>query len=411
MLLRLVLAAGVVVLAWSAPAGAKEKLDVTVSYVVAPPRPLPSGLHAVAVLDAGVQSRGPRQDDRERKWAQIAADMIEGMLQSAADMPGGLQVVDRGLTRQILAEQDLKLAGLVEGSTATQAGKLLNVQGLITSSLTIQIETQETARQTVDWGAVLGGAVRVMAPPSEPRSKVRVYRDRRTGRVLYAERVYSQGYQPAPAPRMPTREVREISRRMMVQCKFALVDAATGQALVVYAPPPFRKDDETAPSFAFGGEGELNPIDPFIGELVERAVSEFVAQLVPSRVEVTYQLVGKDQAEAGVRALRADDYATAISHFQAGLAKKFRPETLFALGVTYELMGSPAQALDVYRRLTALEDLDSDDLEIYLAAKKRLSEHLPRIVGANQTGVAAPPPPNSGGPVIRDLPPTPPDDD
>jgi hypothetical protein len=404
MIVRLCAIAGVVAAAGIAPAVAKEKLDVTVSYIVAPPRPLPAGLSAVAVLDAGVQSRGPRQDERERKWSQIAGDMIEGMLQSSSDMPGGLQVVDRGLTRQILAEQDLKLAGLVEGAAATQAGRLLNVQGLITSSLTIQIETQETARQTVDWGAVLGGAVRLMAPPAEPRSKVRVYRDRRTGRVLYAERVYSRGYQAAPAPRMPTRAVREISRRMMVQCKFALVDATTGQSLVVYAPPPFRKEDESAPSFAFGGEGELNPIDPFIGELVERAVGEFVAQLVPSRVEVTYQLVGKDQAEAGIRALRADDYAAAITHFQAALAKKFRPESLFALGVTYELMGSPAQALDVYRRLTALEDVDSDDLEIYLAAKKRLTEHLPRIVGAA-------PPPVPGGPVIRDLPPTPPGDD
>ena len=87
----------------------------------------------------------------------MAADMIESMLANSSTRFGsGVQVAERRLTRQILQERDLKLAGLVDASTAEQAGKLLAVQGLIASRITITIDTQKTRKSAVDWGSVMG---------------------------------------------------------------------------------------------------------------------------------------------------------------------------------------------------------------------------------------------------------------
>src|SRR5439155_3928542 len=114
------------------------------------------------------------------------------------------------------------------------------------------------------------------------------------------------------------REVEEISRQLTVQCSFTLIDAVTGQSLVQFSPPPYRKVDKSSPDFLFGSihQAELDPVDHFIGELVEQAVQEFVSLLVPTEVEYRYELTGKHtRGEAGVRVVRADDYDAAYEQF------------------------------------------------------------------------------------------------
>jgi hypothetical protein len=435
--------------AMSSACVAKERHKVTVAYVVAPKASLPEGLQAVAVIDAGVTTAGVRQDERERKWSTIAADMIEAMLQNGSLYGSPLGVANRRETSKVLMEQDLKLAGLVDGQMASRVSKLLAVQGLVTSRITINIDVQRGTKSTIDWMSVLGGVVdqftethqRSASPPPQPRvyrsprytndPRYYYYRDPRyvDSRYVDPRRVdpwhghpsdprapqnrrpvaVKRGPIAPPAPPQPvvgqstrtrqgyggltmaTKDVQEISRHLTVQCVFSLIDAATGQAIVQYAPPPYQKKDEASPDFFFGSnieESDLDPVDQFIGELVERATQKFVSLLVPVRIESAYELVGKhDSGEAGVRALRADDYAGAMNQF----AKWHReyddePEALFAMGVTCELMGDYQQALDYYRQAAASEDAD-DRLPVYLDAKNRLADHISRILPPQPTVV------------------------
>jgi len=435
---------------WGAPCLAKEKQEVVVSYVIAPERPLPEGLEAVAVLDTGVQTEGARQDEREARWSTIAADMIEAMLLNAnRRFKTDLAVANRRATQQVLAEQDLRLAGLVQGETAARAGKLLEVQGLITSKITVHMDVQRGTSSAIDWQALLGGAARewtgtregpagagTRTPPpprkssapkkrygttkqgyptkskgsikqptgkkrpvsirqpvpvkSSAKSKVPAGpHDARRLRHLY----YPTYRKPAGAGqevsvlaglRLETKTVEQVRRHLTVQCSFSLIDAATGEALIRYSPPPFQKQDTASPDFLFRSlldEGELDPVDHFIGELVERAAREFVSMIVPVQVEYPYELVGRgDAGEAGIRALRADDYETAMRHLrQAAREDDDEHETVFAMAVTCELMGRPEEALSLYNQAVAMEDVDDDELAVYLAARDRLKAHLGRI--------------------------------
>lgn len=409
--------------AWCA---AKEKYTATLSYTVAPKQPLPEGLKAVAVLDSGVQAQGANGDDREAKWSTIAADMIEAMLQSGSAMSGTpLAVAKRRDTKKILVERDLKLSGLVDGPTATRAGKLLAVQGLITSKITVRIDVQKGTKSTVDWVSMMGGVTRQLQE-SRDRRDTKVRRDPRyvrdpryTRDPRYAydpryrdNRTYQQKSTAAGGGfQMKTKDVEEISRHLTVQCSFALMDATTGQAIAQYSPPPYQKKDKASPNFLFGSsmsEADLDPVDHFIGELVERATQEFVGMLVPVRIDCKYELVGKGKpGEAGIRALRADDYKTAIEQFQAELAKKPKEhETAFAMGVAYELAGDREQALECYRRAASMEGVDKDTLPVYLAAKERLTDHIGRIVQPSATPPAVPPVVNREAPPATPAPPS-----
>ena len=435
------------VAAMTSVCAAKERQKVTVGYVVGPKAPLPEGLKAVAVIDSGVTTAGVKQDERERKWSTIAADMIEAMLQNGGLYGSPLSVANRRETRKILMEQDLKLAGLVDGQTATRAAKLLDVQGLVASRLTINIDVQRGTKSTIDWVSLMGGVAdqltetrrhsKTPSPPPPPQQppQPRVYRDPRytndpryyyrdprfvdpryvdprqvdprTGRPydprVPQNRQYYVKPQPAPVPGQPpvrqstrtkkgfgaltlgTKDVQEISRHLTVQCVFSLMDAATGQAIVQYTPPPYQKTDQASPDFFFGSnidESDLDPVDQFIGELVERATQEFAGLLVPVRVETSYELVGKHEAgEAGIRALRADDYAGALAQFEKWYQQYGdEPEAVFAMGVTCELMGNYPRALECYRQAAASKEADKDQLSIYLAAKSRLMDHIDRIL-------------------------------
>ncbi len=463
------------VMAMCWPASAKEVQSVTVSYVVGPAQPLPAGLKAVAVIDSGVATKGVQQDEREQKWSVMAADMIEAMLQAGTGMGASqISVAKRDQTQAVLAEHDLALAGLVEGTDATRAAKLLAVQGLITSRITINIEEQRGRKSTVDWMQIMGGVAgdmlggrnepppppgRVGVVPARPvrpgtvtprgappaRTEIRRLPDGRQVRVTRQpagtpggrvvpqyRRAPSTAYvtrpTPHPTPRsgggfgsvtMATKEVEEIRRHLTIQCSFSMIDAVTGQALLQYSPPPIQKTDQRSPDFLFGSlvkEGELDPVDHFIGELVEQATREFVSMIVPVQIQQTYEIVGRHSAgEAAVRALRADDYETAMRQFEANLAKEpDEHENVFAMGVVCELIGQPDRALEQYRRALSMEDVDEEELAVYQQAKQRLSAHLGRIVRPQPPGAVAvpqnpapPAPPPPPPPATEAIPPPP----
>jgi hypothetical protein len=131
-------------------------------------------------------------------------------------------------------------------------------------------------------------------------------------------------------------------------------------------------------------EADLDPVDEFIGELVERATQEFVGTLVPVRFEKEYELAlsGK-RGEAAVRAIHADDFETAMGQLAPAVGTKDDEDgrMSFAAGIVSEATGKPDQALKFYRQAASSKDVDEKkDLPVFLEAKKRLTDHLPRIL-------------------------------
>lgn len=333
-----------------------EKYDVTISYVLEPTQPLPAGLTNVAVIDSEVKADGTEDTDRLEKWSKISADMIEQMIDEAAKKHGSsLTVARRRDTGRIMAEHDMVAAGLVGGNQARAAAQLLEVQALITSDLNIRTEVK-TSKKT-----------------SYHLSSLRGYGGWRWG---------------GGGGSTDSRELDAIARNITVQPKYAMVDL-TGQSILDYAPRPFRKMDSKRPSGFFGrssGEADLDPVDHYIGELVEQGTREFVSMFVPCQVEYSYELQSSRSKESasGVLALRAEDYGSAKQFFRSALADDPKDHrSAFCLGVTSELTGDWDSALRYYRQAAAMPGLDDDELRMYLAARDRVSEHKDRIRKSN----------------------------
>ena len=361
-------------------AGDDDRHRVAISYLLAPAKPLPEDVRAVAVIDSRIESDEERRDSRERKWQSMAADMIESMIQSGSNEANGdpalqaLKVVDRRATRQILAEKDMQLVGIVEGDAAAAAGKLLAVDGLIMSRIKISIDYRRTRKEKIDWVGILGGGRG--GPPSGYRGSYH-----RGPNNPYRRRPPS----PRGGPDIPKQTIEEISRDLTIHCSFTLVDARTGEAIVRFTPPVIQKRDKAKPQFLFGGRvdpADLDPVDHFIGELVEQAAREFVSRISPVRATYIYPLeISGKEGEPAIRALRADDYRGAADILSRAYEKKQKEtDYLFGLGLIHEMVGRPQEALDIYRQLVSHPKVKDKKLDVYMAAKDRLSADIDRII-------------------------------
>lgn len=329
-----------------------EAYHATVSYVLEPTQQLPPGLHSLAILDEGVQVTA---DDtaRAKKWSKISADMMEQMvLDSKQKFGTEITLAKRRETGKVMAEQDLKMSGQTAGGAAAQNAKLADVQALISCQMNILVEVNKSSKTTFDITSLYGGG--------------------------WWHGGYGGGTGAA-------REAEAISRNIALQCKFAMLDAANSKALFEYAPKPYRKTDSKKPSAVFGrssGEADLDPVDMYIGELVERGTREFVSMFVPVEVEYTYDLesAATKESAAGIRAMRADNYEAAISNFKAAVQNDPNDaRSMFAMGVAAEMTQDWDTALKCYRQAAAMPDLDEDVQAAILAAKERVTTHKDRI--------------------------------
>ncbi len=336
----------------------RETYNATITYVLEPTKELPEGLTTVAILDAGVKVDGSEDDDRAKKWAKISADLMESMIKDAAERHGGrLTVAKRRDTQKVLAEQDMKMSGMVAGGAAAQAAKLLDVQALITSDLNIRVEVKKSTKTTFDLTHIAAAA--------------------------------GHGWGAGSAG-IGAREADAISRNMTLQCKYSMLDAGSGEAIFEYAPRPFRKMDSKKPSPIFGrsaGEADLDPVDEYIGNLVEQGTREFVSMFVPCEVTYAYELQSSsdENSAKGIAAMRADDLEAAMQFFKAAVAKDAEDhKSVFAMGVCSELMKDWSGALKYYQQAAGMRGVDEDDMGKYLAAKNRVKDHMDRIRKADK---------------------------
>ncbi len=301
--------------------GGGEVAQVNVRYTVQPTMDLPRGLERVAVLDAETT------DDAEKKWSELAANMISGLLDQAARSGAErkLTVVDRQNLKKVMAEKDLALSGLISGARAAEASKLLGVQGMIASSIKVKVEKHTGKGRTLSAASV--GA-------------------------------WARGGWGS----VDTEEVEKVTRNITVQCHFRLLDAANAKVLIDHVSPTLRKTDKTETSAFFGSsktEAELTPRDKIIGELVEKEVRKFIGQFFPISIDevVTVESSGNDACKAGVRFLSAGEYDEAIRMFDQAIASSEGGDkyAAFGKGVAYEAKGDYSKALDAYRTAVRLD--------------------------------------------------------
>ena len=81
----------------------------------------------IAVLDFTLQGQGFETEDM---GAIVAEWFITALVKA-----GRFDVVERGMIHKILEEQKLAMSGVVDDTTATQIGKLLGVEAIISGSV------------------------------------------------------------------------------------------------------------------------------------------------------------------------------------------------------------------------------------------------------------------------------------
>ncbi len=171
-----------------------------------------------------------------------------------------------------------------------------------------------------------------------------------------------------------------MARNITVQTTFKLVDTVNNRNWITYSPVPYSRFDKTKTSILFGSsqtEAELTPRDQIIKEAVTKAARAFVSQFLPCemRYEVFVESSMNKSCQTGVKLLRAEAYAEALSYFKLALGES-ADDHRAALGaaVAAEAAGDYQQALRFYRRAYGIRP----DAR-YRDARDRLADHLRRI--------------------------------
>jgi hypothetical protein len=317
----------------------KEEAVVQIRYEFDADKGLPPGLTSLAV--APMECDAPDED----KWQEIATEMMHRKIAVSNEKNNlGLTLADRKNAQKIIEEKDAIRAGLVEGTAAQEAAKLVGVQALVMGRVIIKVEVHKGKGSTVS--AISG----------------------------FAGRYFGGGS-------ASSEERESISRNVTVQVTFRLLDSANGKDWFSWTPDkPFMVSDKKKPGPFFGSsktEADLTPRDMLVAQCVEEAVTEFVSHLMPTDYEFALQLESSsnENCALGVQRIRAEDFEGAAASLKQAIAEDPQDgRALFALGVVQEVTGDYENALVNYRNACAIENMPE-----YLEARDRVKNYKDRV--------------------------------
>jgi hypothetical protein len=331
----------------------KERATVGFSYVVEPAKGLPPGVDTVAILPAKV---GPTTDE---KWSDMSVTILQSLISESRGKFGTqVNVTERRDTKPIFDEADLAAAGMSDRRGGADA-QLAGADAYVLSNINVKVETHTGKQRTLS-GLDLSG----LTSESGWRGP------------------YSRGtsHTRGGSADIRTEEVETVTRNMIVQTEFKLVDAKTGKVWEHFSPRTYRSTDRTKASIIFGSsrtEAELTPRDSIVATLVERGAREFVSQLMPVRVDVEAEIESSNSPNSirGVQLLRAEDFNEARDAFKAALAENPNDHrSAYGAGVAAEAVGDLNQALSFYKNAVALQGNPE-----YIEARDRVKIYAGRV--------------------------------
>jgi tetratricopeptide (TPR) repeat protein len=303
-----------------------EDKPLTISYHRPPEYQIPDSVERIAIARFGGKTA------MDRKYGDIAADELASALDAYNKQYQRYQLVDRKRLRAILDERDMQLA-IADTPSATQVGKLADVQAMIYGSVSVSTRDEQASRMGFDF--------------STQRPKT----------VYYTKRYCT------------------------VSVNFTMDDIRTGRTLSALTLT--RQYDSDKNGKSKGGKvakamgisaDELPPADQILNRLIAECVAQFIRKISPHQVTITEKMEkGKSRiVETGNKLARAGDYSEALECYLRGL--KSHPDddgAMFNAGLVHEAMGQLDKAEDYYSRAFALKDREK-----YVLARRRVRREV-----------------------------------
>jgi tetratricopeptide (TPR) repeat protein len=278
------------------------------------PRQVLEGVKQIAVLDLS----GER--DIGRKLADLMVERLvkeDRVASYYADAPGKIfKIIERSRLQQVLSEQNLRDAGVIDDAQAAQVGKVLGIDVIITGNVTHSVAQRD------EW----------------------------------EERTYTVN------KRKVTQKVLCTTREVAVDCNMRIIDVNTGEIRLSESTRPVVND-----SWCQGDGGGLQTEEALISKALERLAPSLVALFEPYGHDVKIELekvktpdnADSKLAEVAAEAADAGNLNQAYAIYSSLYQKdNFNVQLLYNLGVLYEVTGSLPKAREKYETGRMLKDED-----------------------------------------------------
>jgi tetratricopeptide (TPR) repeat protein len=284
---------------------------------------IPENIRKLAIAEFG----GTTENDR--RWGDIASDVLADQLEQANRAFERYQLVDRKRLKAIMDERDLQIA-IADSASAGKIGKLANVDAMIYGKVHVVSRDEHATRQVFDFAT---------------RS---------------------------------TKTVPYIKRYCMTAVNFTMDDINTSKTLTTVSVTreyDSDKDKEAGGNMlsqivAVPGSSKTPPADQVLNRLITECVTEFISRVSPHKVTVTEHLQnGKSKVvSSGNKLAMVKEYNEAMDCYLKAI--ELKPDdhgAMFNAGLMYEAMGKLDKAFEYYNKAFKLKDDEK-----YIAARQRV---------------------------------------
>jgi len=278
------------------------------------PRQVLEGVKQIAVLDFS----GER--DVARKLADLMVERLvkeDRVASYYANAPEKIfKVIERSRLQQVLSEQKLRDAGVIDDAQAAQVGKVLGIGVIITGNVTHSVAQRD------EW----------------------------------EERTYSVNKHKV------TQKVLCTTREVTVDCNMRIIDVNTGEIRLSESTRPVASD-----KWCRDDTGGLLTEEALVSQVLERLAPSLVAMFEPYGHDVKIELekvktpdnADSKLAEEAAEAAEAGNLNRAYAIYSSLYQKdNFNVQLLYNLGVLYEITGNLPKAREMYETGRMLKDED-----------------------------------------------------
>lgn len=283
-------------------------------------------------------------------WQDATRGRLASLFTKGAEQTGKhIQIVDRDHLHKVLSENDLEIAGIVDGGGhLSEKAKQLPIDGFIFGQVDIHT--------TVEYG-----------------QKDKWYE--KAARYTPVVGGYT-GW-------MNSSKKQEVRRIITLNGRFQLTDRATGKVWLTHAFAHNEVDTAKPPPF-IGGDKQLIDMkkgeEEVIARLLEYEAQRFVSRLLPVRFQVPVKVAFDDKNEiwrAGVRDLQTRDYAAALAKFEQVLQTSVgNKDALFCAALAAEALGRLQDAKNYLSQVGVKPDSRKEDDRQIANAFRRVQDRL-----------------------------------